>query len=72
MLNIMIPFHFYLIKLHCDFCGFYSDYFNLRKYFQFTGEIPWNFGKRETKFLDEFGVDGDALEQIFNEQSVER
>ncbi|KAG4065289.1 hypothetical protein HA402_012731 [Bradysia odoriphaga] len=31
----------------------------------------WNYGKRETKFMDEFGVDGDALDQIFNEQSSE-
>lgn len=54
------------------FAAFTLVNFNLSKYFQFTGEIPWNFGKRETKFLDEFGVDGDALEQIFNEQSVER
>lgn len=44
----------------------------LEKLFKFIGEIPWNFGKRETKFIDEYGIDGDVLEQAFNEQSIER
>lgn len=37
-------------------------------------ESPWTFGKRETKFLDDLGAleAGDAYEQMFNEQGIER